>query len=166
VITEAASKRIARMAYNIALKRASLYNRPGKVCIMAAQRWPMSLAMKTHAPRLQVTIVHKSNVLSVTDGLFRESCLSVAHEAELRSIKTEEQLVDSCVYRLFRCGFLMVTEPGVAFSTARVAFDVSVIKRLWSCVSVWPCRASAVMAQVCDSNSASAFGAWTVAFMN
>jgi isocitrate dehydrogenase len=60
-----------------------------------------------------VTIVHKSNVLSVTDGLFRESCLSVAHEAELRSIKTEEQLVDSCVYRLFRCGLLVVTEPGV-----------------------------------------------------
>lgn len=46
--------------------------------------------------------MHKSNVLSVTDGLFRESCLSVANEAELRTIKTEEQLVDSCVYRLFR----------------------------------------------------------------
>ncbi|KNC79870.1 homoisocitrate dehydrogenase [Sphaeroforma arctica JP610] len=79
VITEAASKRIAKLAYQMALKRASLHNRQGKV-----------------------TIVHKSNVLSVTDGLFRESCLAVAEASELHSIKTEEQLVDSMVYRLFR----------------------------------------------------------------
>jgi len=47
--------------------------------------------------------VHKSNVLSVTDGLFRETVRGV-YEAEPRfaSVKIEEQLVDSMVYRMFR----------------------------------------------------------------
>jgi len=47
-----------------------------------------------------VTIVHKSNVMSVTDGLFRDSCLKVAKD--FPSIKVEEQLVDSMLYRLIR----------------------------------------------------------------
>ena len=52
-----------------------------------------------------MTIVHKSNVLSVTDGLFRESVRGVK-EGEggerYRDVLMEEQLVDSMVYRMFR----------------------------------------------------------------
>jgi len=49
-----------------------------------------------------VTIVHKSNVLSVTDGLFRETVLAVSKDPAYAGIKVEEQLVDSMVYKLFR----------------------------------------------------------------
>jgi homoisocitrate dehydrogenase len=47
-----------------------------------------------------VTAVHKSNVLSITDGLFRESVINV--HKDFKDIRLEEQLVDSMVYRLFR----------------------------------------------------------------
>jgi len=51
----------------------------------------------------KVTIVHKSNVLSVSDGLFRESVLAVKNEKpEYADVDVEEQLVDSMVYRMFR----------------------------------------------------------------
>ena len=50
----------------------------------------------------KVTVVHKSNVLSVTDGLFRESVKKIGAEAKYADVKTEEQLVDSMVYRMFR----------------------------------------------------------------
>ncbi|KAI8607698.1 hypothetical protein BC830DRAFT_1072720, partial [Chytriomyces sp. MP71] len=84
-ISETASRRIATMAFNIALKRGEL--RQGAVLPL-------------------VTVVHKSNVLSVTDGLFREVCLDVFKNGHngLFSQKTrmDEQLVDSMVYRLFR----------------------------------------------------------------
>ncbi len=51
----------------------------------------------------QVTIIHKSNVLSVTDGLFRETIRSVPGLEEVHGkygeVKVAEQLVDSAVYR-------------------------------------------------------------------
>jgi len=47
-----------------------------------------------------VTIVHKSNVLSITDGLFRETIFQVS--SEYPDIPVEEQIVDSMVYKLFR----------------------------------------------------------------
>jgi homoisocitrate dehydrogenase len=52
----------------------------------------------------KVTIVHKSNVLSVTDGLFRETVRAVKENAggKYDGVKMEEQLVDSMVYRMFR----------------------------------------------------------------
>ncbi|KAA1466120.1 mitochondrial NAD-homo-isocitrate dehydrogenase LysB [Dentipellis sp. KUC8613] len=78
LITERASKRIGKMAFEIALGR----------------------------PRKQVTIIHKSNVLSITDGLFRESVRAVPKLPEVDGrydgVKIEEQIVDSAVYRLFR----------------------------------------------------------------
>ncbi|KAJ3262650.1 homoisocitrate dehydrogenase [Boothiomyces macroporosus] len=80
-ITEYASKRIAKMAFDMALVRAknpTIHSKP------------------------KVTIVHKSNVLSVTDGLFRESCRAVAQNPEYKDVIVEEQLVDSMVYRMFR----------------------------------------------------------------
>jgi homoisocitrate dehydrogenase len=45
-----------------------------------------------------VTVVHKSNVLSISDGLFRESALAVA--SDYPDVEVEEQLVDSMVYRM------------------------------------------------------------------
>jgi homoisocitrate dehydrogenase len=51
----------------------------------------------------KVTIIHKSNVLSVTDGLFRESVRKVGEEDKrYQGVKIEEQIVDSMVYRMFR----------------------------------------------------------------
>ncbi|KAI0068997.1 mitochondrial NAD-homo-isocitrate dehydrogenase LysB [Artomyces pyxidatus] len=78
LITERASRRIGKMAFEIALQRA----------------------------RKQVTIIHKSNVLSVTDGLFRETIRAVPRLPEVGgkydNVRLEEQIVDSAVYRLFR----------------------------------------------------------------
>ncbi|EMD40477.1 hypothetical protein CERSUDRAFT_111074 [Gelatoporia subvermispora B] len=76
LITERASRRIGKMAFEIALGR----------------------------PRKQVTIIHKSNVLSVTDGLFRQTIRDIPQASEGRydGVKLEEQIVDSAVYRLFR----------------------------------------------------------------
>lgn len=71
VISERASRRIAEMAF----EQAKLRN--GKKL---------------------VTVVHKSNVLSVTDGLFREVSLEVSKKYP--DIKVEEQLVDSMVYKM------------------------------------------------------------------
>ena len=48
----------------------------------------------------RVTIVHKANVLSLTDGLFREACLTVAQE--FPDVEVEEQIVDSMIYRMIR----------------------------------------------------------------
>lgn len=46
----------------------------------------------------KVTIVHKSNVLSVTDGLFRESVHAVkAENPQYKGVDVDEQLVDSMV---------------------------------------------------------------------
>ncbi|KAG8904065.1 homoisocitrate dehydrogenase [Tulasnella sp. 403] len=92
LITERASKRIGQMAFEVTLAR----------------------------PQKHLTIVHKSNVLSVTDGLFRESVRAVPSlpgvEGRYDSIKLDEQLVDSMVYRMFR-------EPEV--------FDVAVAPNMY-----------------------------------
>jgi homoisocitrate dehydrogenase len=45
-----------------------------------------------------VTVVHKANVLSVTDGLFRQCALDVARDPAFAGIRVDEQLVDSMVY--------------------------------------------------------------------
>ena len=50
--------------------------------------------------RSLVTVVHKANVLAVSDGLFREACLAVAQAYP--DVEVEEQLVDSMAYRLVR----------------------------------------------------------------
>jgi homoisocitrate dehydrogenase len=81
VITRRASERIARMAFEQAQRRAG----------------------QTHHARPLVTVVHKANVLNLTDGLFREACLAVA--AGYPGVQVEEQLVDSMIYRMIR-------EPG------------------------------------------------------
>ncbi|KAJ1666809.1 homoisocitrate dehydrogenase [Coemansia sp. RSA 1813] len=90
-ISEFASRRAGEMAFSMALQRAGM-------------RQQLPEAERTWKARPKVTIVHKSNVLSVTDGLWRETVRSVhAGNAEYKSnVDIEEQLVDSMVYRMFR----------------------------------------------------------------
>lgn len=79
VITVRGSARIARVAFDWARRRASR---------RLAHRKPA------------VTIVHKANVLKVTDGLFREQCLKMS--AEYPDVEVAEMLVDSMAMRLVR----------------------------------------------------------------
>ena len=78
VITRGASERIARMAFEQARRRSG----------------------QTHHVHPRVTVVHKANVLNLTDGLFRTACLDVA--AAYPDVQVEEQLVDSMIYRMIR----------------------------------------------------------------
>ncbi|NHV46023.1 MAG: isocitrate/isopropylmalate dehydrogenase family protein [Candidatus Verstraetearchaeota archaeon] len=70
VITKKASERIARFAFNLARKEG--YKK--------------------------VTIVHKANVLKITDGFFRNICLEVSKE--FPDIITEEMIVDSAAMKI------------------------------------------------------------------
>jgi homoisocitrate dehydrogenase len=85
-ISETASSNIAAMAGDIALRR---------------QRVRESGLASIHN-RAMVTITHKSNVLSQTDGLFREVSRSVLGQDKYQMLEIEEQIVDSMVYKLFR----------------------------------------------------------------
>jgi homoisocitrate dehydrogenase len=71
VITRRASERIARVAFDKARERNK-----------------------------RVTIVHKANVLKLTDGLFREACLKVA--SEFPDVTAKEMLVDAMAMRLIQ----------------------------------------------------------------
>ncbi|KAI9689034.1 MAG: homoisocitrate dehydrogenase [Bathelium mastoideum] len=85
-ISERASSRIARMAGDIALRR---------------QRARETGFDSIHRQAL-VTITHKSNVLSQTDGLFRETARHALAQSPYNELAVEEQIVDSMVYKLFR----------------------------------------------------------------
>ncbi|ODV58445.1 homoisocitrate dehydrogenase [Ascoidea rubescens DSM 1968] len=87
-ITEVASKKIGKMAFEIALRRQALRD----------------LGLKSIHSSPSVTITHKSNVLSLTDGLFRETIRNFYdnHLDKFESIELKEQIVDSMVYKLFR----------------------------------------------------------------
>ncbi|KAI3404044.1 LYS12 [Candida oxycetoniae] len=90
-ISETASKRIAKMAYDIALQRQAI-------------RDATSAGSEQIHEKPSVTVTHKSNVLSQSDGLFRESCKAVfdANQDKYSGIEYKEQIVDSMVYRMFR----------------------------------------------------------------
>ena len=85
-ISETASADIAAMAGDIALRR---------------QRVRDSGVTSIHSRPL-VTVTHKSNVLSQTDGLFREVARRVLADPKYQMVGVEEQIVDSMVYKLFR----------------------------------------------------------------
>ncbi|KAL9102371.1 MAG: hypothetical protein Q9163_002464 [Psora crenata] len=85
-ISESASRRIATMAGNIAIRRQKIRDTGVK---------------SVHSKPL-VTITHKSNVLSQTDGLFRETARSALAAPTYAHLAVEEQIVDSMVYKLFR----------------------------------------------------------------
>ena len=71
IITRAASQRIARYAFEYALKNA----------------------------RKKVTAVHKANIMKLSDGLFLESCQQVAGEYEGR-VAFEDRIVDNMCMQL------------------------------------------------------------------
>ncbi len=71
VITKRASERIARVAFEM-----------------------------VRARKKRITVVHKANVLKLTDGLFRETCFNVARE--FPDVETKEMLVDSMAMRLIQ----------------------------------------------------------------
>jgi homoisocitrate dehydrogenase len=77
VVTRAGSERIVRVACEQAVRRSEVRGVP-----------PV------------LTIVHKANVLKMTDGLFRECALKVA--AEFPDIKVNELLVDSAAMKLVK----------------------------------------------------------------
>ncbi|KAI6759110.1 hypothetical protein HG531_013871 [Fusarium graminearum] len=85
-ISEKASFRIAAMAGDIALRRQKIRD---------------AGASSIHKSPL-VTITHKSNVLSQTDGLFRATSKRALADPKFSSVAVEEQIVDSMVYKLFR----------------------------------------------------------------
>ena len=87
-ISERASTRIASVAGDIALRR---------------QRVRESTAMKGVHNSPTVTITHKSNVLSQTDGLFRSTCREVLSSPQYAGkLQIDEQIIDSMLYKLFR----------------------------------------------------------------
>ncbi len=73
IISEAASKRIAKYAFETAKQRNS---------------------------KKKVTCVHKSNVMRVTDGLFAKACTEVSKDYP--DIAFEEMYVDACAMNLIR----------------------------------------------------------------
>ena len=73
IITEKASKRIAKHAFQTAIQRNC---------------------------KKRVTCVHKSNVMRKTDGLFSKSCESIAKE--FPDIKFDQMYVDACSMNLIR----------------------------------------------------------------
>jgi homoisocitrate dehydrogenase len=77
VITRRGSSRIARAAFELARRRGAERGASAKV-----------------------TVVHKANVLRVTDGLFREAALAVARE--FPEVEVEELLVDTAAMHLAR----------------------------------------------------------------
>jgi homoisocitrate dehydrogenase len=85
-ISEKASFNIAAMAGDIALTRQRIRDAGAE----SIHKSPM------------VTITHKSNVLSQTDGLFRETARKALSQDKYKTIKIDEQIVDSMVYKLFR----------------------------------------------------------------
>lgn len=85
-ISERASFRIASIAGEIALCRQKVRD---------------SGTQSVHSKPL-ITITHKSNVLSQTDGLFRETARAALAGPKYSHLAVEEQIVDSMVYKLFR----------------------------------------------------------------
>ena len=73
IISESASKRIAKYAFETATQRNSMK---------------------------KVTCVHKSNVMRVTDGLFAKACIEISKDYP--EIKFEEMYVDACAMNLIR----------------------------------------------------------------
>jgi homoisocitrate dehydrogenase len=86
-ISEKASFNIAKMAGDIALRRQRVRESSDQQGLHSSPR---------------VTITHKSNVLSQTDGLFRESARKALSDPIYQMVKVDEQIVDSMVYKLFR----------------------------------------------------------------
>ena len=89
-ISSKASWRIANIAGEIAQRRQKMRQASGT-----------NEDGSSHLKEAMVTITHKSNVLSQTDGLFRSTARECLSQPQFSSLKIEEQIVDSMVYKLF-----------------------------------------------------------------
>lgn len=89
-ISSKASWRIANIAGEIALRRQKM-----------RQDNNSSVGKIEEGKKAMVTITHKSNVLSQTDGLFRSTAREALSQPQFSSLHIEEQIVDSMVYKLF-----------------------------------------------------------------
>ncbi|KNZ62378.1 uncharacterized protein VP01_1278g3 [Puccinia sorghi] len=93
IISQHASERIGKMAAQVALRGMAV-------------RSQLPEADRIWKGKPLVTIVHKSNVLSVSDGLFRESVRGVfeaeGHDPRFDKIRVDEGIVDSLIYNLYR----------------------------------------------------------------
>ena len=85
-ISTKASRRIATIAGEIAVRR---------------QKMRRNTTGEAAKKKAMVTITHKSNVLSQTDGLFRSTAREALSAPAFSSLTIEEQIVDSMVYKLF-----------------------------------------------------------------
>ncbi|RMZ75965.1 hypothetical protein DV737_g5056, partial [Chaetothyriales sp. CBS 132003] len=83
-ISSKASWRIANIAGEIALRRQKMRQQAA-----------------SSSKEALVTITHKSNVLSQTDGLFRSTAREALGQPQFSTVRVEEQIVDSMVYKLF-----------------------------------------------------------------
>jgi len=83
IVTEKASKRIARVAFEMALQRQA------------------SKSQKERSSgEASVVCVHKSNVLPITDGLFLKSCTEISKEYP--TVKYSQMYVDTAAMNLVR----------------------------------------------------------------
>jgi homoisocitrate dehydrogenase len=107
VITRQASERIARVAFEQARRRAE--NRRLQIANQqiskSANRQIQLPASSIQLPASSfqlptVTVVHKANVLKLTDGLFRQACLTVAKEYP--DVAVKEMLVDAAAMWLVK----------------------------------------------------------------
>ena len=89
-ISQKASRRISVMAGDIALRRHKIR----KASNMLSQH-----------PGPKVTVTHKSNVLSLTDGLFRSTAHSTLSSPPFSNpeskVTIDDQIIDSLLYKLF-----------------------------------------------------------------
>jgi len=93
LVTRKASERIARMAFQQAHHRHEVSSERGD--LLAPIRQAFDLALPENR---SVTVVHKANVLKLTDGLFRAACLDIA--ASFPGVSVKEMLVDAAAMRL------------------------------------------------------------------
>ena len=108
VISRKASTRIAVTAFEQARARArgrieqeSALDSQNRVIGQEAEARVRETGPSLAAARQpRVTIVHKANVLKLTDGLFRECCLTVA--AGFPDVEVEEMLVDAAAMWMVR----------------------------------------------------------------
>jgi homoisocitrate dehydrogenase len=95
-ISTGASRRIATVAGEIALRRQRMRRRETAEPSSSSS----SSSGGGAAKEAVVTITHKSNVLSQTDGLFRATAREALSRPAFASLRVEEQIVDSMVYKL------------------------------------------------------------------
>ncbi|KAI9843978.1 MAG: homoisocitrate dehydrogenase [Sclerophora amabilis] len=116
-ISERASHRIATMAGTLAMRRHNIRSSSSVSSSPSSSSSSSSVLNSIHN-HPKVTITHKSNVLSQTDGLFREtarrallnhpdfstspSSSSSSSSTNPPTLEIDEQIVDSMVYKLFR----------------------------------------------------------------